>query len=97
MGRGITLLFVGRSALGGVGGQPQAPAASTPGKNPVPNVQEDNEWIRNLLNKQLFTVTVEQQGGRANDYCYRDLIGDAVLTAEPIPNMVTRKNMRCKI
>ena len=40
MSRGIALLFIGPSALDGVGGQPQAPAASTPGKDPVPIVQE---------------------------------------------------------
>jgi len=40
--RGIALFcFLGPSALGGgVGGQPHAPAASTPGKDPVPNAQE---------------------------------------------------------
>jgi len=41
LSRGIALLFLGPSALdGGMGDQPHAPAASTPGKDPVPIVQE---------------------------------------------------------
>jgi len=38
--RGITLFFLGPLALDGVGGLPHPPAASTPGKDPVPIVQE---------------------------------------------------------
>jgi hypothetical protein len=56
-----------------------------------------NEWIWNLPNKQLFTVIVERQGYRANDCCYQDLNCDAVFTADAIPNIVARKNTRCKI
>ena len=41
MSRGIALLFLGPSALdGGCGGQPHAPAASNPGKDPVSILQE---------------------------------------------------------
>ena len=40
MSRGIALLFLGPSALDGVGGQPHAPAAYTPWKDPIPIVQE---------------------------------------------------------
>jgi len=38
--RGIALLFLRPSALDGGGGQPHTPAASTPGKEPVPIIQE---------------------------------------------------------
>jgi len=38
--RGIALVFLGPSALDGVGGQPHTPTASTPGKYPIPIVQE---------------------------------------------------------
>jgi len=38
--RGIALLFLGARHSIGVGGQPHASAASIPGKNPVPIVQE---------------------------------------------------------
>ena len=41
--RGTALLFSRTSALDGVVGQPHAPAASTPGKDPVPILQEA-EW-----------------------------------------------------
>ena len=40
MSRDIALPFLGPSALDGVGGQPHAPAASTPGKDPVHILQE---------------------------------------------------------
>ena len=40
MSRDIALHFLGPSALDGVGGQPHAPAASTPGKDPVHILQE---------------------------------------------------------
>ena len=40
MSRGIALLFLGPSALDGLGDQPHAPAASSPRKDPVPIVQE---------------------------------------------------------
>jgi len=38
--RGIVLLLLGPSALEGVRGQPHAPATTTPGKDPLPIVQE---------------------------------------------------------
>jgi hypothetical protein len=38
--RGIALLFLGPGHYMGVGGQPHAPADSTPEKDPVPIVQE---------------------------------------------------------
>jgi len=38
--RGIALLFLGPRHLRGVGGQPYSLAASTPGKDPVPILQE---------------------------------------------------------
>jgi len=38
--RGIALLFLGPRDEMGVGGQAHAPAASTPGKDPVPIVQD---------------------------------------------------------
>jgi len=41
--RGIALLFLGPSALDGVGGQPHAPPASTPGKDPIP-IAQDAGW-----------------------------------------------------
>ena len=40
MSRSIALLFLGPRHYTGVGGQPHAPAPSTPGKEPVPIVQE---------------------------------------------------------
>jgi len=40
LSRGITLLFLGPSALDGMGSHPHAPVASNPGKDPVPIVQE---------------------------------------------------------
>jgi len=46
--KGIAPLFLGPSALDGVGGQPHAPAASTPWKDPVPIVQEAG-WAPGLV------------------------------------------------
>jgi len=41
MSKGIALVFLGRRhSRWGVGGQPHASAASTPGKDPVPMVRE---------------------------------------------------------
>jgi len=40
MSRGIALLFLGLFGTRWGGGQPHAPAASTPGKDPVPIEQE---------------------------------------------------------
>ena len=72
MSRGIALLFLGPSALDGMGGQPHAPAASTPGKDTLPTVQEAGPQGRfglaeNLVPTGIRSRTVQPVVSRYTD------------------------------